>query len=79
MVCKRKSTFRTCNFLLLAQTIVGKGTCFVPRRRKRERGRGNVDWKRKGYLPSQDILIRYFNTNLLKYQPTSDIAAIHCT
>lgn len=40
---------------------------------------GDVDWNRKGYHTSQDILIRYFNTNLLKYQHTSDIAAIHCT
>lgn len=60
-----------CIFLLAHKTIVEREICSI-------RGK-NVDWKRKGYHTSQDILIRYFNTNLLKYQHTSDIAAIHCT
>lgn len=59
-------------FLLLAAKLLWKRKCVLPRR-------GNVGWNRKGYHTSQDILIRYFNTNLLKYQHTSDIAAIHCT
>lgn len=55
------------------KTIVEKEMCSA------KEGGGDVDWNRKGYHTSQDILIRYFNTNLLKYQHTSDIAAIHCT
>lgn len=54
------------------KTIVEKEMCSA------KKG-GDVDWNRKGYHTSQDILIRYFNTDLLKYQHTSDIAAIHCT
>lgn len=59
-------------FFFLLQDYCGKGNVFC-------QGGGDVDWNRKGYHTSQDILIRYFNTNLLKYQHTSDIAAIHCT
>lgn len=59
-------------FFSLLQNYCENGNVFPQRR-------GDVDWNRKGYHTSQDILIRYFNTNLLKYQHTSDIAAIHCT
>lgn len=78
---KERATSELVIFLLVAKTIVRKEICFVSwrGREERERERSNIDWKRKGYHPSQDILIRYFNTNLLKYRHTSDIAAIHCT
>lgn len=70
---RRKSHFISFSFSWL-QNYCGKGNAF-----SKGGSEGDVDWNRKGYHPSQDILIRYFNTNLLKYQHTSDIAAIHCT
>lgn len=68
---RRKSHYFFFLFLLTAK-LLWKRKCVLQKR-------GDVDWNRKGYHTSQDILIRYFNTNLLKYQHTSDIAAIHCT
>lgn len=72
MTLERRKSHYYFFFFSLLQNYCGKGNVFY-------KGGGDVDWNRKGYHTSQDILIRYFNTNLLKYQHTSDIAAIHCT